>query len=349
MASRLKAPTGKAAPYEILIGTGGIGHGYLFDLEGDDTLGREESRAARLREARDYCKLHIIAHYPAVLLPPPFRVVPVGAVGNDEPGARLLREMNGAGMDTTLVRTIERTPTTLSVCFQYPDGTGGNLTAADAASARVTPADIERARPLFERHRGRGIALAAPEVPLDARAALLEMATEYGFFRATSFTPGEIREAIATGLFHHLDLVSINMEEARALLGAAPGAPLRGVLPAAMQVLRRNQPACQIIVTNGERGAYGLEPAADAMKTHFVHARPAAVLGTAGAGDAFLAGLLTGLAAGLGFADRLEFANLLASAKVESEHTIHPGLDADALRRHAEVTGPLPQAVSRLL
>src|SRR5690348_17315570 len=89
--SKLKISVGKDSPYEVLVGTGGIGGGMIFDLEGDQTLGREESRAARLRPARDFCKLHIIAHYPAALLPAPFSVHPVGAVGLDDPG----REMKG--------------------------------------------------------------------------------------------------------------------------------------------------------------------------------------------------------------------------------------------------------------
>ena len=49
--------------YRALIGVGGIGSGTFFALQGNETLGREESRLGRFLDRRDYCKLHIIAHY----------------------------------------------------------------------------------------------------------------------------------------------------------------------------------------------------------------------------------------------------------------------------------------------
>ncbi|HEX6907174.1 MAG TPA: hypothetical protein VF154_11240, partial [Terriglobales bacterium] len=47
--------------YRRLIGIGGIGSGIFFALDGEHTLGREESRLGKLLEVRDYCKLHIIS------------------------------------------------------------------------------------------------------------------------------------------------------------------------------------------------------------------------------------------------------------------------------------------------
>ena len=56
------------SPFRRLVGVGGIGTGLFFALEGQHTLGRNESRPARLLNIRDYCKLHIISHYIAILL-----------------------------------------------------------------------------------------------------------------------------------------------------------------------------------------------------------------------------------------------------------------------------------------
>ena len=128
--------------YERLVGVGGIGTGLFFALEGAHDLGRDESRPARLLDVRDYCKLHIVAHYPAVLLGAraegvPFHVLPVGAVGADEAGRRLRDEMSAAGMDVRFVRDVPGRPTLLSVCFQYPDGSGGNITTSDSAAATL--------------------------------------------------------------------------------------------------------------------------------------------------------------------------------------------------------------------
>ena len=56
------------SPYHKIVGVGGIGSGIFFALEGNHTLGRNESRTATLLPVRDYCKLHIVLHYVAKLL-----------------------------------------------------------------------------------------------------------------------------------------------------------------------------------------------------------------------------------------------------------------------------------------
>ena len=53
---------------------------------------------------------------------------------------------------------------------------------------------IARAEPEFARFAGRGIALALPEVPLEARQKLLALGTAHGFLRVASFTTAEILE-----------------------------------------------------------------------------------------------------------------------------------------------------------
>src|SRR5512143_884525 len=108
--SPLRGDTG--FPYRMLAGVGGIGSGMFFALDGNHTLGRNESRPGRLLDVRDYCKLHIISHYVAVLLRAdpsgkPFLVLPIGRVGNDAIGLRLLDEMRDAGMDTRHVKTTD--------------------------------------------------------------------------------------------------------------------------------------------------------------------------------------------------------------------------------------------------
>ena len=71
----------------------------------------------------------------------------------------------------------------------------------------------------FERFRGRGIALAAPEVPLEARAALLEIGREHGFFNVATFSSEDILRALDQGLIGNLDLLAMNRHEAATLAG----------------------------------------------------------------------------------------------------------------------------------
>src|SRR5215475_904359 len=97
------------SPYRQLIGVGGIGSGSFFALEGNDTLGRNESRRGALLDVRDYCKLHIVTHYVAKLLGAEFGrfpVFPVGKVGDDAAGASICREMKDVGINTRFVKIV---------------------------------------------------------------------------------------------------------------------------------------------------------------------------------------------------------------------------------------------------
>jgi sugar/nucleoside kinase (ribokinase family) len=327
----------------MLAGVGGIGTGMFFALEGEHTLGRNESRPGRLLDVRDYCKLHIIAHYVSVLLGArpsgtPFHVLPIGKVGDDEIGRRLTREMKDAGMDTRFVRAAKGKPTLLSVCFQYPDGSGGNITTSDAAATGLSAADIRRASAPMKKHAGRLIALAAPEVPLLVRRRFLETTTRLKALRAAAFTSAEIHDALEMGIFQLCDIVSINEDEAAMLAGVSfDAARPRPLLDKCAAALTRLNPDMRIVVSAGAHGAFGFE------NGRWQH-RPAVkvkIRNTAGAGDALFSGVLTGLAAGWPltgkcpearpFANALDLGVTLASLKCTSPHTIHPGADLAAL------------------
>lgn len=131
-----------ASHYRAMLGVGGIGSGTFFELNGEQTLGREESRSGHFIERRDYCKLHIISHYVKTLLGGGFATFPIGKIGDDEAGKRLLEEMSTAGLDLRHVQTIPGKQTMYSFCFLYPDGTGGNLTTDNSACDLVGGEDI---------------------------------------------------------------------------------------------------------------------------------------------------------------------------------------------------------------
>ncbi len=322
-----------ALRYEALIGTGGIGTGRFFLLDGDHTLGREESRSGRFLDRRDYCKLHIVCHYLQALLGPRMAVLPIGRLGEDEAGRQLRREMEEAGLDLRHVRALAGRPTLSSFCFLYPDGTGGNLTTADSACGAVDAAAIEEAEAEFTAWRGRGIALAEPEVPLEARLRLLELGGEHGFLRAASFTLGEMPEVRERGLLARVDLLGVNLEEALAAAG------LRRVLPAepsgraelaaaAVAALSGEHAALRLSITAGAAGSWSW----DASALHHCPALPVRVVSTGGAGDAHFAGILAGLAAGLDLPSAQTLGTLLAAAAVTSPHTIHKGITRAMLR-----------------
>src|SRR5437868_13643933 len=185
------------SPYQRVIGVGGVGTGVFFKLAGDHTLGRNESRAGELLDVRDYCKLHIVLHYVAKLLgggnhASGFEILPLAKIGNDAPGRFVLHEMQMAGINTRFVEPLSGKPTLFSVCFQYPDGAGGNITTNNSAAAELSNPDIDRIREQFAIDPTRTIALAAPEVSLSVRKYFLATASQAGAFRAASFVSGEI-------------------------------------------------------------------------------------------------------------------------------------------------------------
>jgi sugar/nucleoside kinase (ribokinase family) len=341
------------APYRRLVGVGGIGAGIFFALEGNHDLGRNESRPGRLLDVRDYCKLHIVAQYPTVLLGAredqgPFHVVPVGKVGIDEVGLRLRAEMERAGMDVRFVDAVPGRPTLLSVCFQYPDGSGGNVTTVDSAAALVGERDVD----LVERWLSpSAMALAAPEVPLAVRRHLLRRATEKGALRVASLTTAEIPEARETGFLSVVDLLSLNEEEAAALVGEPfPRESPEPVLRRLSDLALAAHPGMRLVVTAGARGSFAFDGCG------WTHAPtlPVRVVSSAGAGDALLGGVLAGLAAGLPFAGNtahratlaarplasaLDLGALVAAFKVTSPHTIPPDLSLDAVLDFAREHG----------
>ena len=161
--------------YRALIGTGGIGSGMFFALDGNHTLGREESRSGHFLDRRDYCKLHIVSHYVRRLLGAAFPVIPLGMVGADEVGDRLLAEMAEVGLDLRYVGRAEGRRTLYALCLIYPDGSGGNVTENDSACAAVDAGWIARAEAEFARFcrpRDRsGAARGAPGRPPGAAGA----------------------------------------------------------------------------------------------------------------------------------------------------------------------------------
>lgn len=337
--------------YQAMIGTGGIGSGMFFALTGNHTLGREESRGGHFLDRRDYCKLHIISHYVKALLGPDFSTILLGQVGDDDAGHKLLDEMQEAGLDMRYVKCSPRDQTLFSFCFIYPDGSGGNLTTDDSASARVDATFVAQAQPEFIRFAGRGVALAAPEVPLAARDKLLQLGTQYHFLRVASFVAQEMSAAVEMGMLVHTDLLAANISEAVAAAGLSSeldlsSTPLVEVVEAAVARLRRHNPAMLISITAGRNGSWSW----NGETLVHVPAFQTEVVSTAGAGDAHLAGIIAGLVAGLTLAQAQELGTLTAALSVTSPHTINKEIDRRSLRTFAmHHQAPISDAVRDLL
>jgi sugar/nucleoside kinase (ribokinase family) len=323
--------------YQDMIGVGGIGSGSFFELRGNHTLGREESRAGRFLDRRDYCKLHIIAHYVQTLLGPCFRTIPIGAVGDDDVGRRLLSEMAESGLGVSRVGVISGKPTLYSFCFVYPDGAGGNLTSDDSASSHVDADLVREAKDDFAAYGGKAVALAAPEVPLGARSELLRLGQTYQLFCAASFTTEELHDPRGREMLEGVDLVALNVDEAAAAAGlsGSEGVSPESVAESAVQRLSQLHPDMLISITAGSEGSW----AWDGSALSHCGSCQAEVSSTAGAGDAHFAGIIVGLTAGLPLREAQQLGTLVAGLSVTSQHTINKEIGRDSLRTFSERCG----------
>ena len=290
--------------YRAIIGTGGIGSGMMFKLEGDQTLGREESRAAVLDDCRDFCMLHITLHYVAVLMgsdpdnDATFQSVPVGKVGRDPVGKEMVRRMSEAGMDTRYVITTAEAPTLFSVCFMYPDRTGGNITTSRSASSLLHANEVRAARQLCAEYGPKGIVLTTPEVPVGTRLELLKMAGEFGLPRFSTLTSAEMTDPGAVECIANTEFLSINRDEATALCGMQyDHDDPEPFLEAMAHKTSTINPDLKLLVTAGEMGAWGWQDG----RWEYVPAARVEVKNTAGSGNSSLAGLIVATAAGLPF------------------------------------------------
>jgi len=297
-------------------------------------LGREESRSGHFIDKRDYCKLHIISHYVKVLLGERISVLPIGKVGDDEPGQRLMKEMDTAGLDLRHVQIVPGMQTLYSFCFLYPDGSGGNLTTNNSACDLVGAEEVSQAETDFRTYQSRGIALAAPEVSLAARQKLLQIATKYRFWRVAAFTSAEIEPAIEMGLLVETDLLAMNRDEAAAAAGIrfpSSGGDPQPIVESALARLVAINPDLQLTITAGGWGSWSW----DGKNVQHMPAFPTELVSTAGAGDAFLAGVIAGRIAGLKFQEAQELGMLVAAHSLTSPHTIDLQINRTSLSSFA--------------
>ena len=328
--------------YQRIIGTGGIGSGMFFSLQGNETLGREESRMAALLPYKDYCKQDIIMHYIAVLLGADgdgtFQAFPIGKVGNDETGENLVRQMRSVGMNTDHVKVSDQHATMFSVCFQYPDHTGGNITTAESASSAVMPEDIDDFFSVNDDTTDKEIILAAPEVPVQTRIRLLEHGRQRGSLNVASLQSSEISDFTNGNGFSLADMLFLNLDEAKKIAQLNENTGTETVVLTSIRNLIGINPDLTIFITCGAAGVYCYS------KKHleFFPSLPVDVVSTAGAGDAFLAGTIAGINCGLPLFKRnkdhaamintaTELGVLTAAISVTAQDSIHTGLNSDLI------------------
>jgi sugar/nucleoside kinase (ribokinase family) len=124
--------------------------------------------------------------------------------------------------------------------------------------------------------------------------------------------------------FGNIDLLAINIDEATAIAGS--DARWNDKLSLINNVISKLQTAnngIMISITDGRDGSWCW----DGIKLNRIPSIELTPVSTAGAGDAFFSGILTGLALGLHLFESQQLATLIAGLSVCSTDTIHKGID----------------------
>lgn len=331
---------------DYVVGTGGVGTGILFLLEGEHPLQKNESRPAFLTDFQDSCKLHIILHYVAKLVGSSIPVYPISRIGDDDAGRKVRQQMQDVGMDTRFVQTDPALKTLFSVCFQYPDGQGGNLTTSNSACAAVTPADIDSFF-AWQDQDARGLVLAAPEVSAATRIHLLRRGKEHRCYTAASILASEAGYFVQGSHFADLDLLAINADEAKAILQAARiDSDRDDFAEVCVQYLYRQYPHLSSIITLGSRGAISCSQG----RIERIQSGSRKPVSTAGAGDCFLGVVLAALAHEVPLQNEADLssetvctatqvARIAAEIKIQCKDTIHFGINASTIRQEIQDLG----------
>ena len=168
-----------------------------------------------------------------------------------------------------------------------------------------------------------------PEVPLEARLAFLRLPWPDETYRAASFVSMEIEQAYNSEIFRDIDMLSINRDEAAALAGDSDNSFRRTA-----DIVQEQNPDIDLFITDGVSGAYYFY----GNSVRYLKPPEVDAKSSAGAGDAFFAGIIIGHIIGLPSYARVEISSfelamVLSALSVESFNTINFDITFDLLKK----------------
>jgi ribokinase len=227
-------------------------------------------------------------------------VAMVGAVGDDADGAALLAGLRAVGVDVddVAVRRGDRSGAALITVAEDGENT---IVVAPGANGTVEVADVRAVL----RRRSPTVVVVQGELPPAVVAAAIEEAAALGARPLLNLAPVI---PVDDTVLELCDPLVVNAVEAGALLGRT----LAGTDDLDGATRELSSRARSIVVTGGGAGAWVCERG----PVRHVPARPATVVDTTGAGDAFTGALAVGLAVGRGITEAAAWGAAVAAYAV---------------------------------
>jgi ribokinase len=245
----------------------------------------------------------------------------VARVGCDSLGDEAICGFQRDGIDDRFVTLDPHAPSGVALIFVAADGENC-IAVASGANARLSPADVHRARPVIARA---DVLLLQLETPLATVGAAAAWAAARGVRVILNPAPAQ---SLPDALLRRVSVLTPNETEAELLTGVAVKNDA-GAARAAARLLARGVGA--VIITLGARGAW----VADASGQRLVPGFKVRAVDTTAAGDIFNGALAVALSEGRPLDAAVRFANAAAALSVT--------------KLGAQPSAPARRAIERLL
>ncbi|MBI2928169.1 MAG: ribokinase [Verrucomicrobia bacterium] len=226
----------------------------------------------------------------------------IARVGRDVFGAQAIAGFRKDRIDVRYVSHDPTNPSGVALIFVANDGEN-SIAVASGANARLSPADVRRARHAFA---SASVLLMQLETPLATVEAAAELAAAHGVRVILNPAPAQ---KLPDALLRRVSILTPNESEAELLTGvrvASDAAAER----AARALLRKGPQA--VVITLGARGAF----VATADSSQLVPGFRVTPVDTTAAGDVFNGALAVALGEGKSLPDAVRFANAAGALSV---------------------------------
>lgn len=226
----------------------------------------------------------------------------VGKVGNDPFQQRIVDQLKREGVNTEFVAQDEGNPSGMAVILVDKEGRNC-ITVIGGANRNLSKKDVERARKVILKA---DILLLQLEIPLETVEYTLRLARESGVCTILNPAPANI---LNPGILSNTEILVPNRDEAEKLTGVKITSHQKAKEAGAL-LLGKGVKA--VVLTLGEEGALLVTR----EKTRHFYGVPVKSLDTTGAGDSFIAALVTVLIQDKDLEEAVRYANYAASLSV---------------------------------